>query len=169
MQKTKQIFNFEVLIIFDNLFSRMIKFIKPNYLETFKEVYNLIENPEFWCFVEECHKKIFVLEDLPCLFEEIRSMDLRKQHLGVIGLRKLLEYRNQPLIQQISDGNIVPRLIEILKMDDFPYLKYEVAWILADLSGENTFHIQIIVDNGGITSLIKLLDSKFPVILEQVK
>ena len=147
----------------------MIKFVKTNDLETFKEVYHLIEKSELWCFVEECHKKIFVLEDLPCLFEEIRSMDLRKQHLGVIGLRKLLEYRNQPLIQQISDGNIVPRLIEILKMDDFPYLKYEVAWILADLSGENTFHIQIIVDNGGITSLIKLLDSKFPVILEQVK
>ena len=145
----------------------MIKFV--NYLEAFKEVYHLIEKPELWCFVEECHKKIFVLEDLPRLFEEIRSMDLRKQHLGVIGLRKLLENPNQLPIQQIIEANIVPYLIEILKMNNFPYLKYEIAWILTNLSMGNASHVQNIVDNGGIISLIKLLDSKFPVILEQVK
>ena len=139
-----------------------------NYLESFKELYELIGESVLWCFVEEFHRTTFVLGDLPSLYEEIRSSDLRKQHLGVIGLREALDYQNHMQIQQMIDANIVPRLIEFLEMDDFPYLQYESAWILADWSMGYTIQIRCIVDNGGILSLIKLLDSKYPHVLEQV-
>ena len=138
-----------------------------NHLKIFKEVSYLIEKPELWCFVEECHKKSFGLEDLPSLFEDIRSTDLQKQHLGVIGIRKILENPNKLQIQQVINANLVPRLIEILELDDFHYLKYEVGWILTNLSTGNTLQVLNIVENGGIISLMKLLDSKYPPSVEQ--
>ena len=126
------------------------------------------DNEELLCFVEECLIKEFGLEDLLFLSKEIFSIDLKRQLLGAIGIRKILESENSIPMQQIIETNLVPRFIELFEIDN-PQLQVECALILGRLTTGNSQLIQRIVDNGGITALLKLLDSKCPAITEQVK
>ena len=137
-------------------------------LETFKEVYKQNKFEELWFFIEKCYKMVFTLEDLPFLFEKICSTELEKQHWGAIGLRIILESENNMPIQQAFDSNIVQCLIEFLDKDDFPCLQLESVGILMNFATWKKKNIQNIIDKGGVFSLLRILDSKHPRIVNLV-
>lgn len=53
----------------------------------------------------------------------MQSKDPIVLHEGIIGIRKLLSSNDNPPIQQVIDSNLVPRMIELVKQTQFPYLQ----------------------------------------------
>ena len=80
------------------------------------------ENLELKMFIDDTYSQNFELEDLPTLLKAIESTDRFQQHLGAIGIRKIVGVESPP-IQQIIDSTIIPTLIEFMRNDDEPYLQ----------------------------------------------
>lgn len=49
------------------------------------------------------------------LLSSINDPDIVKQHLGMIGIRKILSVADNPPIQAVIDAGLIPKLIEYLK------------------------------------------------------
>ena len=61
--------------------------------------------------------------DFTKVVEAFNSQDRFQQYYGTIDLRKLLANEDHPLIQPVIDANLVPRLIEFMKIESEPYLQ----------------------------------------------
>jgi len=112
-------------------------------------------------------KQQFVLSDLSQLVEDINSNERFNQHLGVIGVRRLLSREEGPTVQPIIDANLVPRMIEFMQREDEPQLQIEAAWVLTNVSSGTTAQTQIVIDRGAIPWFTKILRSKDPNLSEQ--
>lgn len=126
------------------------------------------EQEKLKALVDECLKKTYTMEEFPYLVEAILSKDIHRQHLGVIGLRKILSIEEGPPIQPVIDANLVPRLIEFMQREDLPHLQLESAWALTNVASGTTQQTQTIIDKGGISLFVKILYSKHPEVAEQV-
>jgi len=73
------------------------------------------------------------LSNLSQLVEDINSKELFNQYRGTIGVRKLLSVDNPP-IQPMIDANLVPVMIEFMKIEDEPQLQLEAAWVLTNVA-----------------------------------
>jgi importin subunit alpha-1 len=87
-------------------------------------------------------------------------------HEGIIGLRKLLS-ADQPPIQRVIDLNLVPKMIDLIKQQTYPYLQMEATWALTNIASGTSTQCQSIVDKGGIPIFIKLLSSPLENNVEQ--
>ena len=131
---------------------------------------NLNEDSEkLTVLVYECLKKTYTMEDFPFLVDSIFSKDVQKQHMGVIGLRKILSIEESPPIQLVIDANLVPRFIEFLQNEELPHLQLESAWALTNVASGTTQQTQTIIDKGGISLFVKTLYSKHPEVAFQVQ
>jgi len=128
-------------------------------LETFNELNKNNQNETLSHIVEEGFLRSFTLEDLTLVSEKILSPDLLEQHFGVIGLNKLLTHQENNDPTEIDfDTNLLPRLVEFLNIEQFPFLQLESACALSHLVRENPKNIKEIIDSGGVLNLLKLLD-----------
>ena len=120
-------------------------------------------------FVEEYLIKTFTFQDLPFLFDEIISADFKRQHLGLICMKKLLPEKKSLLVQMVIDRNLIPSLIDDLVKDDFPQLQIESALVLTKMFHVGTFEQALVFDMESILPLmIKLLNSSNSEVLESV-
>ena len=111
---------------------------------------------KFQNLVNECKTKIYTLDDLPTLLEEIRSEDLHKQYNGVIGIRKLLCKDQDLPIQQVIEANLVPVLMRFLKMPVVE-IQFESAWALTNNAGGNSQQTRVVIEHGGISAFLGLV------------
>lgn len=107
------------------------------------------------------------MNDLPNLAAQLKNKDPIAIHEGIIGIRKLLSQDDNPPIQQVIDMNLVPRMIEMVKQEQYPYLQMEAAWALTNVASGSSPQCQCVVDKGGIPIFIKLLSSPTEIIVEQ--
>jgi len=108
----------------------------------------------------------FTLCNLSQLVEDINSKELFNQYRGAIGVRKLLSVDNPP-IQPMIDANLVPRMIEFMKIDHEPQLQLEAAWVLTNIASGTTAQTQLVLDKGAIPMFAHLLRSNNPELKEQ--
>jgi len=131
---------------------------------------NLNEDSEkLTVLVYECLKKTYTMEDFPFLVDSIFSKDVQKQHMGVIGLRRILSIEESPPIQPVIDMNLVPRLIEFMQKEELPHLQLESVWALTNVASGTKQQTQEIINKGGISLIVKILYSKHPEVAFQVQ
>ena len=118
--------------------------------------------------VYECLKKTYTMEDFPFLVDATFSKDVEKQHMGVIGLRRILSGESPP-IQLVIDANLVPRLIEFMQKEECPHLQLESVWALTNVASGTKQQTQEIINKGGISLIVKILYSKHPEVAFQVQ
>lgn len=70
-------------------------------------------------------------------------------------------------IQQVIDSGIVPELIKMLKLKEFPQFQLEACWIITNIASGSSSQCQSIVDKGCIEVLIDLLYQNQPYIIDQ--
>jgi len=99
--------------------------------------------------------------------ENIYSSDLRVQHQGLVGLRKILSIEQNTPIQKAVDAKVIPKLIEFLCLENLPYLQLEAAWIMTNIACGTTEQTEQIVTRGAIRHFVKLLKSPRGEISEQ--
>ena len=72
--------------------------------------------------------------DLPLLNKYIHSSDILENHLGVIGIRKILSAFVDPPVQLVIDCGLVPKFISYIKQSDYPQLQLEATWALTNIA-----------------------------------
>jgi len=112
-------------------------------------------------FAKNHLKKTFKLEELPFLFHEISSADFKREHLGLVCLRSLLNKGNSSLVQKVMDAHLIPKLISFLERDNSPELQINSAWVLTKLASKGTYEqIISVIDFGKILeSMVRLLNT----------
>eukprot|EP01017_Pseudomicrothorax_dubius_P029700 TRINITY_DN3638_c0_g1_i5.p1 TRINITY_DN3638_c0_g1~~TRINITY_DN3638_c0_g1_i5.p1 ORF type:complete len:155 (+),score=34.55 TRINITY_DN3638_c0_g1_i5:64-528(+) len=73
--------------------------------------------------IDTCLTRTFTVNDFYDLAKLINSEDLYDQHLGVIGLRKILAKKLDMPIQDVIDANLIPRLMSFMKQDEHVHLQ----------------------------------------------
>ena len=119
-------------------------------------------------YIKTCLERQYTINEFPFLIENINSKILKNEYLGVIGIRKILSIEISPPIQSVIDANLVPKLLEFMERSEHPSLQLESTWALTNIATGNSFQIQSIVDRGGLTALIKLLESPLLDLVDQV-
>eukprot|EP01133_Synstelium_polycarpum_P003859 gene3859-4459_t len=93
------------------------------------------------------------LENLPETIAALSfSSSVKIPHLlkAAVTLREILSVEKSPprAIQQIIEsGVVVPRLIELLQMNDHPDLQFEAAWVLTYIANGSSQQTQILENN----------------------
>lgn len=118
-------------------------------------------------YIEECLQKQFTYDDIPFLVEHINSENLKDQYLGTIGIRKVLSLETNPPIQTVIDNNLLPKFIEFMAKNEEPSLQLESTWALINIATGNCHQTQSIIDRGGLYSLINLMNSPLPELVDQ--
>jgi len=116
--------------------------------------------------VELWRKCPFNLTNFSQLVEDVNSKERFNQYRGTIGVRKLLSIDGPP-IQPIIDANIVPRMIEFMRMEEEPQMQVEAAWVLTNVASGTTAQTQIVMDKGAIPWFSKILRSNNKDLREQ--
>lgn len=61
----------------------------------------------------------------------------------------------------------ISRLVELLKLQEYPYLQLEAAWTLTNISSGTSGQCQCVVDRGALPAFVELLKSPYSVLIEQ--
>lgn len=64
----------------------------------------------------------------------VNSPDVLLEHRGIIGLRKIIARNYNPPIKQFVDRGLLKLCMDFTKQKEFPQLKLEAAWILANIA-----------------------------------
>lgn len=89
--------------------------------------------------------------------EAIRSADPLKMHSGVIGLRRLQSEDSRHPAQEFTVTSLIPLLVELLGLDEWPQLQLETARLLAHLT-EAPHLAELIQESRGVERLLEVLD-----------
>ncbi|GMH42429.1 hypothetical protein BSKO_10348 [Bryopsis sp. KO-2023] len=108
------------------------------------------------------HKRQDVMQDYV-----MQHDDRKKQLEGLRYFRRMLCEDNNPHVQQIISMGLVPHFVAALRADDFPQLQVEAAWALTNVSAGTTEETSVVVDNGGMSVLVELMNSKKSDLKEQ--
>ena len=65
------------------------------------------------------------------------------------------------------DAGLVPKMIELVKQEEYPQLQLEATWTLTNVASGTNIQCQSIIDKGGIQLFIGLLLKKNMEIVEQ--
>eukprot|EP01017_Pseudomicrothorax_dubius_P029701 TRINITY_DN3638_c0_g1_i6.p1 TRINITY_DN3638_c0_g1~~TRINITY_DN3638_c0_g1_i6.p1 ORF type:complete len:470 (+),score=75.34 TRINITY_DN3638_c0_g1_i6:227-1636(+) len=117
--------------------------------------------------IDTCLTRTFTVNDFYDLAKLINSEDLYDQHLGVIGLRKILAKKLDMPIQDVIDANLIPRLMSFMKQDEHVHLQLEAAWALTNVASGNSLQTKSIIEKGGIPLFVTLLKDRPLAISEQ--
>jgi hypothetical protein len=113
------------------------------------------------------NKTTFDLPHFVFLIELICSREDHKILFGMVGMRKLLSFVNNPPIQNVIDANLLPILLGLSSRKDIPRLQFEVLWCLTNIASGQSEHVQALIDKGAIPIFISLLGSEHGNIVEQ--
>ena len=93
---------------------------------------------------------------LPELINDISHTDILQQHKGIIGLRKLLSNLDPLPIKQIKYSKIIPRIIQLLRQEEYPQLQYEGTWVMTNLTSSD----EIVTEKKQFEQFLLLLHSR---------
>ncbi len=62
-----------------------------------------------------------------------------------------------PPYEFIVESGVIPRLIQFLQFDNFTRLQFEAAWILTNITTENT---AVVIKHGAVPAFVQLLEYK---------
>lgn len=74
-------------------------------------------------------------------------------------VRKILSKEPQPPFDEVIQSGLIPRFISLLDRDSDPTLQFEVAWILTNICSGTTDQTRVVVDNGAVPKLLRLVSS----------
>ncbi|XP_011268257.1 importin subunit alpha-1 [Camponotus floridanus] len=101
------------------------------------------------------------------IVDGINSPDEITQLAATQTCRKLLSREKDPPINDIIQGGIVPRCIELLDCDHNIRLQFEAAWVLTNIASGTSEQTQNVIKHGAVPKLVKLLKSVSPYVKEQ--
>ena len=144
-----------------NSHSEQIHVQSSEFRNTFETILQTMDDSNF---EQSLYFSRFSLKKLfnPCLFHEIVSNNKKRQTLGLICLRNFLFQEIDGPVQKIIDENLVPKLVEFLEKDEYPYLQIESAKVLNGIIClATTEQIQTLIDFVNLLPpiMIKLLNS----------
>jgi len=97
--------------------------------------------------------------EIASLIDSVMSTDLKKQHSGLVGLKKFLSQPQGSPIEEVLDSGVVPRLLEIMEDSIEPQIQLDAAWCLVTLCSGTPEQTQQVVDCGMIPIFLSALDS----------
>ena len=148
----------------------MLKSLEKKYFyETFQKAYD----EELRGLVKVYLSMDFSFNDFSFIIEKIFSKDIKDNHLGVIGIRKIFLMENNETIidhetlldKAIEAIDLFPKLGEFMGATDFPQLQIEAVWIMNEILNQ----VPRCYDQEEVLCLLNVLSSKYPEIVEQVK
>ncbi|CAL1688985.1 unnamed protein product [Lasius platythorax] len=101
------------------------------------------------------------------IVDGINSSNETTQLIATQSCRKLLSREKDPPINDIIQGGIVPRCIELLDCDHNIRLQFEAAWVLTNIASGTSEQTQSVIKHGAVPKLVKLLKSMSPYVREQ--
>jgi importin subunit alpha-6/7 len=112
-------------------------------------------------------KQIFTKADIPSLMGVFNNPIRTPQELlpALQGFRRMLSVDTNPPVEEVIAAGAVPFFVELLKFDHDPTMVFEAAWTLTNIA--STEKTQIVVDNGALPILIRLLKHGDPSVREQ--
>ncbi|CAO3587448.1 unnamed protein product [Absidia cylindrospora] len=88
----------------------------------------------------------------------INTNDEEQQYTATVYFRKLVSMEENPLIQQLIDADIVPKVVEFLE-SPHELLQYESLWIIINVASGTSSQTGVVVQAGVVPILVKLLSS----------
>lgn len=107
------------------------------------------------------------LERLPEFSHLLHSDNIEEQLRGATELRQLLSIEKNPPIQEVVDAGVVPRLAEMLNMDQYPQLQFEACWSLTNIASGLSKFTKCVVDENTIPTFVRLMWSENEDVREQ--
>lgn len=74
--------------------------------------------------------------------------------LAVQSIRKMLS--SPQTIDRVISANLVPRLVELLSLDESPMVQLEASWALTNIAAGESWQTRLVVESGAISPLIRL-------------
>ncbi|CAI9109253.1 OLC1v1009040C1 [Oldenlandia corymbosa var. corymbosa] len=109
------------------------------------------------------------LKAMPELVDMIfSSNDVASQLDATIQIRKLLSVEQNPIFDEIVNSGVVPWFVKFLERDDFPELQFEASWALTNILSGTSQHTKLVIDQGAVQLLVRLLSSPNEDVREQV-
>lgn len=78
---------------------------------------------------------------------------------GTLMIRKLLSVQKDPPYDAVTQSGVVPKVVELLDMSDFPQLQFEAAWALTNIAAGTTENTHLLVKCGCVPRFVALLHS----------
>lgn len=104
--------------------------------------------------------------DLVGIQKSLKSNDFDKKLNSTIKIRKFLSKKN-PIIETIIEANLIPIFISFLEDDTEPLLQFEAAWILTNIAAGSSEQTLVLVREGAVKPLIRLLENSKTQLKEQ--
>lgn len=105
------------------------KKIADEELYTFDETANAFhEGMDLMEYFKMLTKTDFQLPHFLQLHDLIMAREDHKILFGIVGIRKLLSFIENPPIQSVIDANMLPILLALVTRVDFPRLQFEALW-----------------------------------------
>lgn len=104
---------------------------------------------------------------LPEMTEAVLNGKRKEAYDALVFFRQLSACDQNPYLEQISQCNIIPRVVTFLKYNSHPNLQVEALWLLTNMASGSTKYVKMIVDLNVVPELIRLLDSPSDDVISQ--
>lgn len=74
-------------------------------------------------------------------------------------VRKILSKEPQPPFDEVIQSGLVPRLVQLLDLNENPTIQFEVAWIITNICSGTTDQTRVVVNSGALPKLVNLISS----------
>lgn len=114
---------------------------------------------------QESAGKVATVEQLPSIAANLKKMTPAQRFEATRSVRRLLSRQEHPPAAEVIEAGLVPILVQELGLVTEEKTQFEAAWALTNIA--STEHTRVIVSNGAVPPLVKLMMSKSPDIREQ--
>ena len=97
----------------------------------------------------------------------LRSDSADEQLEATKRFRQLLQSERDPMLQELVDKEIVPKLLRFLKDKTNASLQVEALWALTNIAAGTTEQTHLLIKNNAVPTLVSLLGSSHHEVLEQ--
>ncbi|XP_064404328.1 uncharacterized protein LOC135349688 isoform X1 [Halichondria panicea] len=104
---------------------------------------------------------------LDMLCKALFSVDPQEQLAAVRRFRHILSQLNNPPIEEVIRLGCLPKFVEFLHCSTSPFLQFEAAWVITNISSGSTLQTRTVIEAGAIPPLVQLLLSQHDYIREQ--
>ena len=113
----------------------------------------------------ESKGSVATVEQLPTIAAQLKSMTPSQRYEATRSVRRLLSQQEQPPVEAVIQAGLVPILVAELGLVSEEKTQLEAAWALTNIA--STEHTRVVVKDGAVPYLVKLMMSKNPDIREQ--